>query len=115
MVATLLTLRARRYGDPEAYVWGSPTGKPMHPHNLRARVLKPTAESMGLPWVTLHTFRHTCASVLFARGRDLKQVQLWLGHSNPSFTLRTYIHLMDDGLGDPGFWDEAVAATPVLS
>ena len=28
-----------------------------------------------------------------------KQVQRWLGHSSPGFTLETYIHLLDDGVG----------------
>jgi len=28
-------------------------------------------------------------------------VQRWLGHSDPGFTLRTYIHLLDNDLGGP--------------
>jgi integrase len=47
-----------------------------------------------------HTFRHTCASLLFAAGKSPKQVQGWLGHTDPAFTLRVYVHLMDDGLDD---------------
>ena len=65
---------------------------------------RPTAES----WVSFHTFRHTCASLLFEAGKDVKQVQEWLGHADPGFTLRTYVHLMDDGLGDADFLDRAV-------
>lgn len=38
----------------------------------------------------------------------MKQVQEWLGHADPGFTLRTYVHLMDDGLGDANFLDGAV-------
>lgn len=34
----------------------------------------------------------------------------WLGHADPAFTLRTYVHLMDGGLGDADFLDVAVAA-----
>ena len=63
-----------------------------------------------MPWVGFHTFRHTCASILFARGKSIKQVQEWLGHADPGFTLRTYVHLMDEGLGSAGFLDDAVAA-----
>ena len=59
-------------------------------------------------WVSFHTFRHTCASLLFEAGKDVKQVQEWLGHADPGFTLRTYVHLMDDGLGDADFLDRAV-------
>ena len=59
--------------------------------------------------VTFHTFRHTCASLLFDDGRNIKQVQVWLGHADPGFTLRTYVHLMDAGIGDAAFFDSAVA------
>jgi hypothetical protein len=38
----------------------------------------------------------------------VRQVADWLGHSDPSFTLRTYVHLMDEGIGDAEFMDEAV-------
>ncbi len=54
----------------------TPTGK---------NVLEPTAKAAGVPWVGFHTFRHTCASVLFAEGRNPKQVQMWFGHSGPGF------------------------------
>ena len=63
-----------------------------------------------MPWPSFHTFRHTCASLLFDSGKNVKQVQEWLGHSDPGFTLRTYVHLMDDGLGGADFLDEAVGA-----
>jgi hypothetical protein len=28
-------------------------------------------------------------------------VQRWLGHHSPSFTLDTYVHLLEDDLGEP--------------
>jgi hypothetical protein len=34
-------------------------------------------------------------------------VQVWLGHSDPAFTLRVYVHLLDDGLSDADFLDGA--------
>lgn len=49
--------------------------------------------------IAFHAFRHTCASLLFAEGRNVKQVSEWLGHTDPAFTLKVYIHLLDDGLG----------------
>lgn len=58
--------------------------------------------------VSFHTFRHTCASLLFEAGRNVKQVQAWLGHADPGFTLKTYIHLMDAGVGNAAFLDQAV-------
>jgi integrase len=59
-----------------------------------------------------HTFRHTCASLLFEAGRDVKRVAEWLGNAAPSFTLRTYVHLMDEGVGDAAFMDDILAAVP---
>jgi integrase len=61
----------------------------------------PAAQEAGVPWIGFHTFRHTCASMLFDRGRNAKQVQRWLGHHSPAYTLATYVHLLEDELGDP--------------
>lgn len=89
-------------------VFTSPQGHPLAYGNLRRRVLVPAAEAAGLPWVTFHTFRHTCASLLFEADRDVKQVSEWLGHANAGFTLKVYVHPMDAGVGDAAFMDEAV-------
>jgi integrase len=69
--------------------------------NLRRRTMVPAAQEAGVPWIGFHTFRHTCASMLFDRGRNAKQVQRWLGHHSPAYTLATYVHLLEDELGDP--------------
>lgn len=112
-------LFATRQGRPAtARVFTSPQGARVNDGNLRRRVLIPATELAGLgsadragewrTWVGFHTFRHTCASLLFEAGRDVKQVAAWLGHADPAFTLRRYIHLMDDGIGDADFLDTAV-------
>lgn len=49
--------------------------------------------------IAFHAFRHTCASLLFAESRNVKQVAAWLGHADPAFTLRVYVDLLDEGLG----------------
>ena len=41
------------------------------------------------------------ASLLFDEGRNAVQVQRWLGHHSPAFTLATYVHLLSDDLGAP--------------
>jgi integrase len=38
-------------------------------------------------------------ALLFHDGRNIKEVQEWLGHADPAFTLRTHVHLMDEGVG----------------
>lgn len=58
--------------------------------------------------VSFHTFRHTCASLLFDARRNIKQVQEWLGHGDPEFTPSTYFHLTDEGVGDAAFIDTAI-------
>jgi integrase len=47
-------------------VFPSTRGTRLNRNNLQSKVLGPAARRAGVPWVTLHTFRHTCASLLFA-------------------------------------------------
>lgn len=112
MASRLLAHRRDSYRGEDRPVFASAAGGPLHPSNVRNRVLAPAARSVGLDWVGFHTFRHTCASLLFEAGKDVKQVQEWLGHADPGFTLRTYVHLMDDGLGSADFLDGAVRSNP---
>lgn len=102
----LWAIGADRPGSDRLFT--SPQGFPLSYGNLRRRILVPAAKAAGLEWVTFHTFRHTCASLLFEAGRDLKQVSAWLGHTDPAFTLRTYVHLMDQGVGNAVFMDDVV-------
>ncbi|HMS72296.1 MAG TPA: site-specific integrase, partial [Baekduia sp.] len=106
-------LRARRSDidpGPGQPVFASADGGFLDSHNLRHRVLGPAVREAGLDGIGFHTLRHTCASVLFESGKNAKQVQMWLGHHDPGFTLSTYVHLLDQGLGDLGFIDDVLAA-----
>jgi integrase len=58
-------------------------------------------DERGLPRLPLHGLRHTMASLMLAAGEHPKVVSERLGHSNPSFTLTVYGHVM------PGMHDEA--------
>lgn len=86
---------------PDEQVFRSTTGTLLDPDNLAERVLAPACAEAGVEWAGFHTFRHTVASRLFAEGRNAVQVQRWLGHHSPSFTLDTYVHLLDADLGEP--------------
>ena len=79
----------------------STVGTILDPDNVADRVLAPACAAAGAEWAGFHTFRHTVASRLFAEGRNVVQVQRWLGHHSPSFTLDTYVHLLDGDLGEP--------------
>lgn len=128
MKQRLLERRRDAFKGPDSPVFGTTLGQVHNPSNVRGRVLLPMTKAAGFgetvevevkgkkkqqwrTWVTFHTFRHTCASLLFEAGKDVKQVQEWLGHSDPGFTLRTYVHLMDEGLGDADFLDDVVGDT----
>ena len=76
-------------------------GAALSQSNLYRDALKAPREEANLAWVGFHTFRHTCASMLFAEGRNAVQVQRWLGHHSPAFTLSVYVHLLDGDLGEP--------------
>ncbi len=82
-------------------VFPSRIGSCLDQQKLRNRVLNPTREHAGLSWVGFHAFRHTCATMLFAEGRNAVQVQRWLGHHSAAFTLATYVHLLDGDVGEP--------------
>jgi integrase len=41
---------------------------------------------------------HLCFDAV--RRRNAVQVQRWLGHHSPAFTLATYVHLLDGDLGE---------------
>jgi integrase len=105
----------------DALVFPSRDGTPLKVSNLGSRVLKPAAVRAGLgeweqresrkgkvavSWVGFHTLRHTCGTLLFRAGYNAKQVQHWLGHHSPAFTLATYVHLLPDDLPAP---DDAFA------
>jgi integrase len=94
-------LAASEWCDSDDLVFPALNGEPHHQENLRRRALKPTAEEAGVPWAGFHTLRHTCASRLFAAGRNAVQVQRWLGHHSPAFTMSVYVHLLDGDIGEP--------------
>jgi integrase len=95
--------------DVEGLVFPSEAGTVIDSSNLMQRVLKKAGRRAGVPWVGFHTFRHTCATTLFRSGLNAKQVQVWLGHHSPAFTLATYVHFLDDDLPDADFLDGVTA------
>lgn len=50
-------------------------------------------ENIGLKHIRFHDLRHSCASLLLAKGIPMKSIQEWLGHSNFSTTANLYAHL----------------------
>jgi integrase len=123
----LWRLRGETHPGDDDLVFTKRRGKRIDPSNLLERVLKPAVVEAGLghwievtrkgrkskradSWVAFHTFRHTCATILFRRGWNAVQVQRWLGHHAPSFTLDTYVHLLDEDVPEPTFFDALAPA-----
>lgn len=63
-----------------------------------------TRDAKGIPRIKrknfeglkFHELRHTQATLLFARGADIKSVQKRLGHSTATLTLNLYAHSMEE-------------------
>lgn len=47
----------------------------------------------GMRRIRFHDLRHSCASLLYANGVPLKDIQIWLGHSTINTTANIYTHL----------------------
>jgi len=110
-------------GAPNDLVFTSAKGQRVNQANVMVRVLKPAAVRAGLgecvktpsgkraeSWVGHHTFRHSCATMLFRHGFNAKQVQVWLGHHSPAFTLATYVHLLPSDLPELPMTLDALSA-----
>lgn len=62
--------------------------------NLR-RGLHAWADRADVPRIRPHDLRHTYASMAIASGMDVAELARRLGHTNPGFTLRQYVHFFE--------------------
>jgi integrase len=88
-------------GGERGLVFPNRVGGYLDRHKMHQNWLKKAATRAGVPWAGFHTLRHTCATMLFRHGLNAGQVQLWLGHHSPAFTLATYVHLLPGDLPEP--------------
>jgi integrase len=72
-------------------------GRPLHPETVSA-LWDRLAESAGVRRIKLHEARHTCGTLMHLEGVATAVIAAWLGHTDASFTLRTYVHSQDDAL-----------------
>lgn len=79
--------------DPNGYVCVDALGKIFRPNYISSH-FRLLLKKHGLRHIRFHDLRHTCASLLAASGCvSMKEVQLWMGHSNYSTTADIYAHL----------------------
>ena len=74
------------------YIFVDAIGNIFHPDTI-SRQFKEILKAAGLREIRFHDLRHSCASLLLAKGAALKEIQEWLGHSDISTTANIYAHL----------------------
>jgi len=92
LVRELMRHRANTdYPAPQDPIFATKYGTHISAHNVR-RMLRPKVAELGLGWATPHVFRHSLATALRDAGHDATAIARVLGHADPGFTQRTYIH-----------------------
>lgn len=79
--------------EPQAALLVNQAGGRLSSHAISTGVQR-IARRVGIGHLTLHQFRHTCASDLLEEGIRLPEVQRQLGHQAISTTVR-YLHVAD--------------------
>jgi integrase len=86
---------ASPWSGPDDLVFTSTVGTSMTYRRLSQAIRRATTDA-GLGGVSAHVLRHTFASVLIYQGRDVAFVARQLGHTTPSTTWDTYVHLFNE-------------------
>ena len=65
---------------------------------MMSRINGRIAESADIRRIPLHSFRHSCASLLINTGQPVTTVSKYLGHASTKETLDTYAHMFPNNL-----------------
>lgn len=74
------------------YIYVNSIGELVKP-NFLTQHFEIVLKNNGLKKIRFHDLRHSCASLLYANGVSLKEIQEWLGHSDIGTTSNIYTHL----------------------
>lgn len=80
---------------PQQIVMATVEGVPLQ-RSAAQDMLDAACERAEVPRRTLHRLRHTFGSLLIKNGVDIPTVSRLLGHTNPAFTMKVYVHFIDD-------------------
>ncbi len=78
--------------DYKDYVYVNVLGERIKPGYL-TQAFPEFLEKHGMRRIRFHDLRHSCATLLYANGVALKDIQEWLGHSDIGTTSNIYTHL----------------------
>jgi integrase len=114
-VKDVLRLRQlRRIGQPADFIFGN--GTPMDARYLMERFAVAASEC-EITGHSMYDCRHTFASVLYQRCKDIVYVSKMLGHESPTTTLSYYAHFVVndarayiDLLDEPGIGSDLAVA-----
>ena len=95
-------LTAQRVASLDGWLFTAPRGGQVRYDNWRTRTWNRIVEAAGIGDVTPHDLRHTLATRLFLVDRwTVPQVQAYLGHADPTVTLKVYTHVSAEDLPRP--------------
>ena len=88
------------YGGGD-YVVSNEVGEPYNPAVL-SRCWADAVEAAGVRHIKLHGGRHTAATLMHLDGVPVVVIAAWIGHADPTLTLRVYAHSQDEALKAAG-------------
>lgn len=89
--------RQQRNPVPDALLFSVNGKTPLDKGNVRRRYYT-ALKAAGLKHVSIHSLRHSFASVMLASGASVKALQRSLGHAGAKETLDTYSHMIPENL-----------------
>ena len=75
----------------EGFVCVGENGELIKPDRV-TRTFRKLINECGLKKIRLHDLRHSCATLLYEQDIQLKDIQMWLGHSDIQTTANIYSH-----------------------
>ncbi|ALQ35339.1 MULTISPECIES: tyrosine-type recombinase/integrase [Fusobacterium] len=75
----------------EGFVCVGENGELIKPDRV-TRTFRKLINECGLKEIRLHDLRHSCATLLYEQDIQLKDIQMWLGHSDIQTTANIYSH-----------------------
>lgn len=87
--------KSRKKISPNDFVVLDELGNPFKPDYITKGFKKHLIKS-NLKIIRFHDLRHSCATMLYQLEYDLKDIQMWLGHSDIQTTANLYTHYSFD-------------------